>query len=245
MSILSFECGVSEKSDGNMSVFRAATGDEYVLENRRKFLSGADEDLENVVSCLVGGYEVVHVRDSSERYVSADALVTTSPDIILTVTAADCYPVFLWDEQVGVVGMVHVSWRSAASRIITRTIDRMQELGASDIIAAVGPGLSPSNFEVYTKPFKEEFTSLRNIDCDSDVDYVGEFMLTDSLVGKSLFDLSGLIIHELRRRGVTIDERDGRCTYDTEELYSYRADGFDQCGKIESQLAYIKLSATK
>lgn len=79
-----------------------------------------------------------------------DALVTTAPEMWISIRTADCLPILLADPTARVVAAVHAGWRGTAAQIVSKTIQRMLELGAqlSDIRAAIGPGIGPCCFEV-------------------------------------------------------------------------------------------------
>jgi len=80
----------------------------------------------------------------------ADALITSSPNVALTVFTADCVPILLHDPVKNVIGAVHAGWRSAIANITGITIEKMQkEYGCSpsDIKAAIGPCISNCCFE--------------------------------------------------------------------------------------------------
>lgn len=80
----------------------------------------------------------------------ADALVTTVPELWISIRTADCIPVLLVDPSAQVAAAVHAGWRGTAERIVAKTLLRMQELGAqvSDIRAAIGPGIGACCYEV-------------------------------------------------------------------------------------------------
>ena len=51
-----------------------------------------------------------------------DALVTNQPGTLVMVRTADCVPVLLVDDQVGVVAAIHAGWRGAVAGIVPETI---------------------------------------------------------------------------------------------------------------------------
>lgn len=79
-----------------------------------------------------------------------DGWITTAPGILLTVTVADCVPVYLVAPGRG-VALLHAGWRGTAGRILVRGIDRLQaQTGsvASDIIMHCGVGICGTCYEV-------------------------------------------------------------------------------------------------
>lgn len=78
----------------------------------------------------------------------ADAIVTSDPTRILAIRIADCTPVLFSSQDGKVVGIAHAGWRGVIAGIIPNTIQAMQNLGAKDITAAIGPCISEAHFEV-------------------------------------------------------------------------------------------------
>jgi polyphenol oxidase len=80
----------------------------------------------------------------------ADALVTTSPELWVSVRTADCLPILLADHGAKVVAAVHAGWRGTVEEIAAKAVYEMVQLGAelSSIQAAIGPGIGYCCFEV-------------------------------------------------------------------------------------------------
>lgn len=79
----------------------------------------------------------------------ADGMVTSRPDAVLTVTVADCLPIFLADRRTGAFGLVHSGWRGTG--IVREAIRVMTEsfgTRAGDILAVIGPGIGPCCYTV-------------------------------------------------------------------------------------------------
>src|SRR5690606_20508941 len=72
-------------------------------------------------------------------------------DVFLTVSVADCLPVFLFDPKNEVIASIHAGWRGTAENIVSKTISKISEqfgTASEDIIAFMGPGISQEYFEV-------------------------------------------------------------------------------------------------
>jgi YfiH family protein len=78
----------------------------------------------------------------------ADALVTTTPGLALSILTADCAPVLLADKQAGVIGAAHAGWRGAIGGVLEATVELMRQRGARDISAAIGPCIHQASYEV-------------------------------------------------------------------------------------------------
>jgi YfiH family protein len=78
----------------------------------------------------------------------ADAVVTDDPSLVLAVRTADCLPALLASADGRVVAALHAGWRGVIAGIVPNTLAAMAELGATDIVAAIGPCISGEAFEV-------------------------------------------------------------------------------------------------
>ena len=80
-----------------------------------------------------------------------DGIVTNAANVLLTSVHADCLPVYMYDENKGVIGLVHGGWRGVVGGIVPQAIRRMAYVfgaGLDDIKVHVGPGISKCCFEV-------------------------------------------------------------------------------------------------
>jgi YfiH family protein len=75
-----------------------------------------------------------------------DALVTRAPGVVLAVQTADCGPVVLASPE-GVIGVAHAGWRGLVAGVVERTVDTMRSLGATTIVAELGPCIGPECYE--------------------------------------------------------------------------------------------------
>lgn len=153
---------------------------------------------------------------SGDQRPRADAMVTGVPGFALGISTADCGPILFADPVARVIGAAHAGWRGALSGVIEATVAAMEQIGADRhrIVAALGPTISQSNYEVGP-------------------DLVAQFIADDAVnaqffteaerTGHARFDLPGYIVHRLRRAALATTENVGRCTYAEPELfYSYR-----------------------
>ena len=79
-----------------------------------------------------------------------DALVTTSPAVVLAILTADCVPIVLHDPVAGVLACVHAGWRGTAAGVAAAAVAAMQALGSrpSDVIAGIGPAIAAARYQV-------------------------------------------------------------------------------------------------
>ncbi len=145
----------------------------------------------------------------------ADALVSATPGLALSVLTADCQPVLFADHEAGVIGAAHAGWKGALNGVLEATLDAMVALGArrGETVAAIGPTISQRAYEV-GEEFLETFL-------DADPDNAAFF--ANGRDGRYQFDLPRYGLDRLRRAGIGRAVWTGHCTYHDEEMFfSYR-----------------------
>lgn len=87
----------------------------------------------------------------------ADALVSKTPHIALTVRTADCVPVTLIDRENGVIGIAHCGWKGSLKNLTGKTISKMTELGADkkNIEVYLGPSIGSCCYNIYGPRLKQ------------------------------------------------------------------------------------------
>lgn len=143
-----------------------------------------------------------------------DATFTDKPGVFLTVSVADCLPVFIYDPVKKNVAGIHAGWRGTADGITLKTIEKIKnDLNSNpeDMIVFVGPCISQDKFEV-----GEEVGELYN----EDVKFFRD--------GKYFIDIRSENVKQLLKAGVVEAniEHSSLCTFSERELlHSYRRDG--------------------
>lgn len=80
-----------------------------------------------------------------------DGFVSDDRGVTLLVRVADCTPVLLCGTKGDgspVIGAVHAGWRGAAGGIAAVCVEKMKEMGAEDIRAAIGACIHPCCYKV-------------------------------------------------------------------------------------------------
>ena len=79
-----------------------------------------------------------------------DALVTSTPGLVLCVLVADCVPVLLTDPVAGVVAAVHAGREGVRTGVVPATLSAMASLGARarHVTALLGPAVCGRCYEV-------------------------------------------------------------------------------------------------
>ncbi len=159
--------------------------------------------------------DVVPVTGPAPVRPHADAMVTATPGVALSILTADCQPVLFADAKARVIGAAHAGWRGSVAGVLEATVDAMEGLGAHrrNISAIIGPCISQGAYEVGPE-FFYSFT-------DADPAY-SRFFATGK-GDRMLFDLPGFGLHRLREAGVGHAAWTGHCTYhDAERFFSFR-----------------------
>jgi YfiH family protein len=111
---------------------------------------------------------IVKKVSAEGTYEQCDALITNVSKVFLSVSVADCAPVFLFDRKKKVVGCVHAGWRGTEQRIVQKTLLQMQQdFGSApvDIHAFIGPSAGQCCYEVgeeVARKFDVEFVLRRS-----------------------------------------------------------------------------------
>ncbi len=87
----------------------------------------------------------------------ADGHLTRTPGLLLTVSIADCVPVFLVDLRTGGLGLLHSGWRSSAAGILERGIERLVSAfgtAPEELVVHFGPSISGERYEVGPEVFE-------------------------------------------------------------------------------------------
>jgi YfiH family protein len=98
---------------------------------------------------LVGWYE--ERADGWLIQDDMDGHATATPGVLLTVTVADCIPVYLAVPGKGAMALLHAGWRGVAGRILERGVEvlkRRASARASDIVMHCGVGICGDCYEV-------------------------------------------------------------------------------------------------
>lgn len=161
---------ISLRSDGDAARPWVARDEVLASENREAFLGALDiSSSDVVVADLVHGARVISVDREARgtRVADTDGLVTREPGTFLSVTVADCLPVFLFDPESGTSGILHAGWRGLRAGIIASGVGVFRK-NVGDLRGAralVGPGIGPCHFEVKGDVWNEfsDFGNMRSI----------------------------------------------------------------------------------
>ncbi|HEU5261461.1 MAG TPA: polyphenol oxidase family protein [Gemmatimonadales bacterium] len=186
-----------------------------------------------VLSHQVHGTVVQWHRQGSEGWLMLDGVdghATSTRGVLLTITVADCVPIYLVVPQKRVVALLHAGWRGTAARILERGVEllhREAQVQPSDMVIHCGVSICGSCYEVGSEVI-ERLTPGRRPGVSRPAGAPGHVDLREVLVGQA---------SELGVREVSVSPW---CSaHDTDQFYSHRASG----GRDGRMVAYVGLPA--
>jgi polyphenol oxidase len=189
---------------------------DIVAINRSRVAEAMGVPLDRLVGVhQVHSPDVLHVTGPLTIRPQADAMVTATPGVALSILTADCEPVLFADASAGVIGAAHAGWRGAKNGVLEATLDAMEALGArrETTAAVIGPCISQAAYEVGPE-FFEAFT---------DDDPETRRFFANGKADRMLFDLPSYGLWRLRAAGVGHAEWTRHCTFsEPERFYSFR-----------------------
>lgn len=145
------------------------TGDspEIYTENRKQLAEKLGIEVQQLVfprqthtDCVA---EIDGVPDC--EITETDALVTNQRGICICVQTADCVPILLFDSKKKVIAAIHAGWRGTVKKIAAAAVQKMTDKFGSNtanIIAAIGPSISPAMYEVGNEVTEAVLRSIPN-----------------------------------------------------------------------------------
>jgi YfiH family protein len=141
---------------------------------------------------------------------AGDGLVTATEASALAVFTADCAPVALAADN-GFVGVAHGGWRGITDGIIESTVETMRELGATGIVAALGPCIHAECYE-----FSPE-------DLDTVAARLGDGVRSTTKAGAPALDVPAAVRAALEGVDVPLVHDEDVCTACSSAHFSHRA----------------------
>ena len=112
----------------------------------------AEGDIRYFDTKQVHGKRVACLDDQKEGSVlTADAFMASEPGLVCYVRTADCVPILIADRGNRAVAAVHAGWKGTALDIAGETVREMERAygtDPADCVAAIGPGICGSCYEV-------------------------------------------------------------------------------------------------
>ncbi len=213
---------LSLKDAGDMSILRGE-------ENRERFFKQIAVRGTKIVGLKQIHSKMVHLVEdlgfqsdskNSKNLVEGDGLVASTGEFLLTVTVADCLPIWIIDRKRLMYAIVHSGWRGTG--IVIEALELLRErLGSlrENLRVVIGPGVGRCCYSVDRgryEYFRENF---------------GEASV-EKFHGKFYLDLQAANLRLLRGYGIEdiVIIRD--CTYCNTKLSSFRREGIENFGTM-------------
>ena len=194
-----------------------SVGDEKgIVDSNRKLFFNELGLNEKMVSYQKQVHEdKINSVSSSGSCGESDALITTTKNLGLAISSADCPAIFIYDPIQKVIAAVHSGWKGTGKKILKKTIQKLKDDFKSDpanLICYIGPSISQKNYEVgdeVASKFENEFVSINENKFYLNLSGANYKMLVDEGVRKANIQVSGLcsyeyenLLHSYRREGV-------------------------------------------
>lgn len=223
--------GVSEGPYGSLN-FATITGDrpEHVAENKRRAAQvlGVEPSEIFVMSQVHGKAHALVGPETDSLAVAAqegDIVVTARP-VAAAIRTADCVPVLLACTERGLVAACHAGWKGCVIGAIVESVGVMRKLGATRLIAAVGPHISRAAFEI------EADVAAQLVASSPDPNII------DERQGRLYGNLRKMAHAQLQSVGLRADAIDdvlGCTVFDEAQFFSFRRDG-ERSGRMLSAI---------
>ena len=175
-----------------------------------------------------------------------DGHATSARGLLLTVSVADCIPIYLIAPEKRVVALLHAGWRGTAAGILERGVELVKRHGfvrAADVVMHCGVGICGSCYEVGSEVL-ERLTPGRRPRVNPGEAGLGtagqrpRVSRTEGLPGH--VDLRGVLIQQAAELGLSEVSVSPWCSaHDREHFFSHRASG----GRDGRMVAYLGLPA--
>ncbi|HEX5574922.1 MAG TPA: polyphenol oxidase family protein [Gemmatimonadales bacterium] len=180
-----------------------------------------------VLGNQVHGVAVMQV-DEADGWVQIEGIdgwVTTNPGILLTVTVADCVPIYLIVPGQG-MALLHAGWRGTAGGILSRGVERLLAATSSDpsqVVMHCGVGICGTCYEVGSEVM---------IGCGMPAEGPGPWHL----------DLRDRLVEQARAVGLRSATTSSWCSaHHNSHFFSHRRSG----GRDGRMVAYLGMEAEK
>ena len=181
-----------------------------------------------VLSHQIHGTAVQWHREGQDGWLILDGVdghATRSPGVLLTVTVADCVPVYLIAPQQRVVALLHAGWRGTAGGMLQQGVDLVRRealVAAPELVMHCGVGICGSCYEVGSEVL-ERLTPGRRRGVTS-----------------GHVDLREVLVRQAAALGVGDISVSPWCSaHDREHFFSHRASG----GRDGRMIAYLGVPA--
>lgn len=170
------------------------------------------------------------INNEKDNKSNADALVTSSRNLILGITTADCIPLIFLDNKNQNIGICHAGWKGLSNGIIEKTIEKMILIGSStsSINVVIGPCIRKYSYEIsfnflskFNLPEVNPYSSLRQ--------------------NKIYFDLPKFATNILLNQKIKHIKDYKKNTYLDNNYFSYRQSKHKKCSDYGRNLSLVAI----
>lgn len=160
-----------------------------------------------------------------KNFQNVDGLVTNQKERVLSLTFADCTPIYIFDKEKNAIALVHSGWTGTTKKIVIKAIEKMKSEYNSkpeNLICVIGPTIRKCHFEVEKDVkdiFYNTFSYMKNIDTIiENGEKEGKYNINTVEINKNMMTEKGVLVENI------IDCR--ICSLcNNEFIHSYRKDG--------------------
>ncbi len=160
--------GTSTASDGPMGT--SSITDENILKNINLYVLRLckNADPKKTITAQQiheNRIEIVSEKNAGSCIAQCDGLITNCPNLPLLIRTQDCVPIFLRDDELEVVGILHAGWRNILSGILPRALGEIENhfgVKAKNISVTLGPSIKKCCFEIQGDVFDQFNGSYSN-----------------------------------------------------------------------------------
>lgn len=156
----------------------------------------------------------VSLREQSE---GLDGIITRNPNLVPSVTVADCMPIYLFCEKAGAFGVLHSGWKGTSIlKTAVEGLEKRYNCAPKDIQVILGPAIGACCYEVDEKRasnFAREFgaSTVREVKQGAEVHFYIDLLAANTALARFL--------------GITDFHAVHLCTCCDNRLASFRRDG--------------------
>src|SRR5579883_3506005 len=138
---------LSNKLHGSMKIQYELGKEDTAIINRKKFFKQHNINIHKTVVAQLAQHNHVSIIKKMHQgsYIpQTDGLLTNDQNVFLTVTVADCLPIYLYDPKTKTVGLLHAGWKGLHANIIDNAIKTMIKefrTQSRHMFAGIGPSI--------------------------------------------------------------------------------------------------------
>lgn len=151
----------------NNLAFQVGDKPEAVLENRKKLAKQINSSLKRFVFANQNhGINIKKITeqecgkgmlDFADGITATDCLYTYEKDLPLACFYADCTPIYFYEPQKNLIGVIHAGWQGTSKNIVEEVLNHLQQVEKVDLQALkviIGPNIKKESFEVQEDVYK-------------------------------------------------------------------------------------------